>query len=110
MTSRDEAWVPGSCTLPTLERPVRLAEFDELFATALRNQTRLSSTCLRWDLDPAAEAVARELTGRETACCSFFTFSIAAAGAVVQVEVGVPAAYVEVLDALATRAATGMAA
>ena len=27
------AWVPEACTLPTVEQPVRVAEFDELFAT-----------------------------------------------------------------------------
>ncbi|WP_245718914.1 hypothetical protein [Micromonospora rhizosphaerae] len=42
--SRDDDWVPEACTLPTAERPLRVAEFDELFATALRGQTRLSPT------------------------------------------------------------------
>jgi hypothetical protein len=26
-------WVPEACTLPTAERPVRRAEFDNLFTT-----------------------------------------------------------------------------
>ena len=29
-----------ACTLPTAERPLRLAEFDELFATAVRRVER----------------------------------------------------------------------
>ncbi|WP_239166959.1 hypothetical protein [Actinoplanes italicus] len=40
-------------------RPLRVAEFDDLFATSMRDQQRLSPTRLRWRLDPAAEATAR---------------------------------------------------
>src|SRR5690348_16526591 len=63
-----------ACTLPTAERPLRLAEFQTLFATALRGQERLSPTHLRWRIDPAAESTARDLTARESECCSFFAF------------------------------------
>ncbi|WP_275980108.1 hypothetical protein [Couchioplanes caeruleus] len=42
-----------------MEQPLRLAEFDDLFATAVHGQQRLSATALRWSLDPAAEATAR---------------------------------------------------
>jgi hypothetical protein len=114
MTTDERGWVPRACALPTQERPLRLAEFDELFATALRGQQRLAPTWLRWRLDPAAERVARELAAREAACCSFFTFAFAPAGApgapgaeVLEVDVRVPAAHVAVLDALAARAAAG---
>jgi len=108
MTTNDPAWVPQACTLPTAERPVRVAEFDALFAMALHAQQRLASTRLRWRLDPAAEPAARDLAARETECCSFFTFTFAAAGDVVQLDVEVPAAHIAVLDALADRAAAGM--
>lgn len=101
--------MPAACTLPTADRPVRLAEFDDLFATALREQRRLAPTRLRWRLDPASEPVVRDLTGRETSCCSFFTFAISLVGGAVEVEVRVPDGHVEVLDALASRAATRMA-
>jgi hypothetical protein len=107
---KDEAWVPEACTLPTAERPLRLAEFDDLFATALRGQQRLSPTRLRWRLDPAAEPTARGLTARETECCSFFTFTFAPADCAVQIDVEVPGAHVDVLDALAERAAAERAA
>jgi len=106
-TTEDQAWVPEACTLPTVERPPRLAEFDDLFATALRGQQRLSATALRWYLDPAAEATARDLTSRESGCCSFFTFTFQPGGGALQLDVEVPAAHVEVLDALATRALAG---
>ena len=117
MTTNDEAtgpvWVPDACTLPTAERPLRLAEFDDMFATALRGQQRTASTELRWQLDPAVEATARELTARESACCSFFTFTFTRPGAAdgpLELLVQVPAGHVDVLDALAARAAAGMAA
>jgi hypothetical protein len=108
MSTDDEVWVPDACTLPTTERPLRLAEFDDLFATALHGQQRLSATRLRWRLDPAAEARARDLTGRETRCCSFFTFTFATADGAVQLDVEVPAAHVDVLEALAQRATAGI--
>ncbi|MBM0275173.1 hypothetical protein DKT68_13695 [Micromonospora acroterricola] len=110
MTSDDQAWVPEACTLPTVERPLRLAEFDDLFATALRDQQRLSPTALRWRLDKTAETTARELTGRESSCCSFLSFAFTEDGDGLRLDVQVPAAHVEVLDALAQRAAAGMAA
>jgi hypothetical protein len=110
MTSDDPAWAPEACTLPTVERPLRVAEFDHLFATVLRRQQRLSPTALRWHLDPAAETVARDLTGRESACCSFFTFTFDREGDELRLDVRVPAGHIPVLDALADRADAGMAA
>ncbi|MCG5443108.1 hypothetical protein NIE79_000905 [Micromonospora sp. NIE79] len=106
--SDDQAWVPESCTLPSGQRPLRLAEFDDLFATALLAQQRLSPTELLWRLDPAAEATARDLIGRESSCCSFFSFTLTAATGELRLDVRVPAAHVDVLDALALRAAAGM--
>ncbi|TDC84295.1 hypothetical protein E1193_06080 [Micromonospora sp. KC606] len=105
MTSDDPAWAPEACTLPTVDRPLRLAEFDDLFAAALHRQQRLSPTALRWHLDPAAEATARDLTDRESSCCSFFSFTFTADGPVLRLDVEVPATHVDVLDALAARAA-----
>jgi hypothetical protein len=102
---KPEGWVPQACTLPTIERPLRRAEFDSLFATALRAQQRVAPTRLRWTLDPAAEDLARDLTARETGCCSFFTFTFALSADVVHVDVEVPASHVDVLDALADHAA-----
>jgi hypothetical protein len=102
-----EGWVPQACTLPTLERPPRRAEFDDLFATALRRQHRLAPTRLRWELDPAEERRARDLTARETDCCSFFVFTFTSAPGRLLLDVQVPPGHVDVLDALAARAAGG---
>ncbi|MBM7489510.1 hypothetical protein JOD64_000732 [Micromonospora luteifusca] len=108
--SDDQTWVPESCTLPSGQRPLRLAEFDDLFATALLTQQRLSPTRLRWRLDPAAETAARDLTGRESSCCFFFSFTLAAETGTLRLDVQVPTAHVDVLDALARRADAGMTA
>jgi hypothetical protein len=97
-------WVPQACALPSVEQPLRVAEFDELFATALRELLRPTATSLRLVLDPSAARTARELTERETACCSFFTFTITDVGDELHVEVGVPPVHLAVLDALADRA------
>jgi hypothetical protein len=108
MTDSTEVWVLPACTLPTVQRPLRLAEFDALFAHGLTGQERVSPTLLRWTLDPGVELAARDLTARETACCSFFTFDFTIDARAVQLEVAVPPALTEVLDALAARAAVGL--
>ena len=108
MITNDQSWVPQACTLPIAERPVRAAEFDQLFAVALRSQQRVAPTVLRWRLDPAAESAVRDLASRETGCCSFFTFVFTQLQGAVQVDVEVPPASAGVLDALAERAAAGM--
>jgi hypothetical protein len=107
MATNDDnaAWVPEACTLPEAERPLRLAEFDDLLAAALRGQERLSPTRLRWRLDPATEQAARDLIRREAGCCSFFSFTFAPADGAVQLDIAVPEAQAGVLDALADRAA-----
>ncbi len=53
----------------------------------------------------AAEQAARDLAGRESGCCSFFSFTFASADGAVHLDVAVPEARVGVLDALADRAA-----
>jgi len=99
-------WVPQACTLPTAEQPLRIAEFDDLFATGLRGLARPGPTRLQLRLDASTEAAARDLTARETSCCSFFAFDyIPAPGGELLLDVTVPHAHVDVLDALAVRAA-----
>lgn len=53
------------------------------------------------------EDTARDLTARETSCCSFFAFAMKRHGPdSLTLDVRVPAAHVAVLDALAERAAS----
>jgi hypothetical protein len=108
MTDQMLDWTTPSCTLPTAEQPLRLAEFQRLFATSLRAQGRPSETRLRWRLDPASETTVRDLTVRESSCCSFFTFTITPSDGDLLVDVDVPTAHVTVLDALQAHAAAGM--
>lgn len=103
--SDDPGWVPDACTLPSVEQPLRAAEFDALFATGLRVVERPTATCLRLVLDRDAEQTARELTAREARCCSFFSFTFSTGSDGLGLQVDVPQRYVAVLDALARRAA-----
>jgi hypothetical protein len=99
-----EDWAPDACTLPTTERPLRVAEFDELF-TALRRSERPEPTRLDLVLPRDVEAAGRDLVRRESECCSFFTFEFEPAGDDVVMHIGVPPEHVEVLDALQARVA-----
>lgn len=97
--------MPDSCTLPTVQQPVRVAEFDSFFAESVRRSTRPERTRLDLVLADDAEPVGRDLAARETGCCSFFTFTFdtAATGPVMHIEV--PATYVAILDAFEQRVA-----
>lgn len=94
------------CTLPTEDQPLRLAEFDELFATALRSVQRPDPTWLRLRLATEADARAQELTAREADCCDFFDFDVHPASDEVLVDVRVPANRTSVLDGLERQART----
>jgi hypothetical protein len=104
----------AACTLPTDEQPLRVAEFDELFASCLTGTSRISARRLPLALSGPAELVERvqDLTDRESECCSFFSFSLSvddAGGDVpgathVILDIAVPVARVDVLDALTARA------
>jgi hypothetical protein len=98
-------WVPESCTLPTVEQPLRVAEFDHLFATAVGPAERLGPTGLRIPLPVGDEVVstARELVDRETGCCSFFSFDVRPSSAGTELEVRVPESQTAVLDAMQQR-------
>ncbi|WP_433157477.1 hypothetical protein [Kribbella sp. CA-247076] len=96
-------WAPGACTLPTAERPFRVAEFDALFAEHLRRATRVDLTTLDLTLAVAAHETAADLTARETECCSFFHFELTPYGDQLDLRITVPPAHVAVLDALSER-------
>lgn len=101
-------WVPQACTLPTAERPLRAAEFDELFAASVLGSSRPDPDRLVLSLEPTGEVAGRvaDLAMRETGCCSFFTFVLTAAGGALRLDISVPAGQVAVLDALAVRVAS----
>lgn len=103
----DLAWVPQSCTLPAEERPLRVAEWDALFAERLRTLSRPQPLRLRLELAGGAgvEERVRDLVERESGCCSFFTFTTVPGKDLVSLEVSVGQAHEAVLAALAARAA-----
>jgi hypothetical protein len=104
--------VPDACTLPTVEQPLRLAEFDTLFAAAVRAVEPDGPTRTRMRLTgpTGLAATVRDLTAREAECCSFFTFTVtpepADDGEAVILQMEVPDAYTGVLASLTDRAAT----
>jgi hypothetical protein len=106
-----ETWVPeDACTLPTAAQPLRVAEFDTLFATALRAVERRAPEVLRLVLDATAADRVRDLVARESACCAFFDFHLSSAGEHVVLDVRVPPARTDVLDGLARQAARALPA
>jgi hypothetical protein len=114
MALQTNDWAPvDACTLPTSEQPLRVAEFDDLFATSLRAVERLPGSAVRARLllggDDGLADRAQRLADAETACCSFFTFRVEPqpaldAEAMVALEIEVPAARSDVLAALVERA------
>ncbi|PJE95455.1 hypothetical protein CUT44_22855 [Streptomyces carminius] len=103
----DPAWVPRSCTLPTGELPLRVAEWEALFSERLASLSRPEPLHLRLDLaggEGAADRV-RDLAERESGCCSFFTFTTTGGRDLIRLDVSVDRAHEAVLDALAARAA-----
>lgn len=105
------AWVPQSCTLPTVEQPLRAAEFDAVFTSAVRSVERPGPDRVRLALKPTAEIASRvaDLAVRETGCCSFFTFALTATAGALHLDITVVPGHVDVLDALADRASAASA-
>ena len=105
-TSQKPGWAPASCTLPTVEQPLRQREFDDLFAAAVVSVQRIDPLTTRLQLKPEPSIAGRaaELAMRETGCCSFFTFALVITGERLSVDISVPAADGAVLDALTNRA------
>ncbi len=105
-----EQWAPAACTLPTTEQSTRLAEFDALFRAALLTVDRTSPTRLLLGLEsaPGREASVLDLTRRESECCSFFSFTLIDRGDLLLLEVAVAPAHVDVLAAVAERAALAL--
>jgi hypothetical protein len=121
---RPADWVPvEACMLPTAAQPLRVAEFDTLFAASLRAVEHPAGAATRARLVLAGDA---DLPGRvqrladaETGCCSFFTFTLTPLAAertgdrgdtaVVAVDIEVPAARANVLAALVERARRAVA-
>ncbi|MGW7685991.1 hypothetical protein ACWGID_34920 [Kribbella sp. NPDC054772] len=99
----DEIWASEACTLPTADRPFRVAEFDQLFADHLRHANRVDAQTLDLTLSLESRAAAADLTARESECCSFFTFTFAPTAEELHLRIAVPPTHTAVLDGLAER-------
>lgn len=98
-------WPPDACTLPTAERPLRVAESDTVFARGLLDFHRHAPGLLRLVLACEVERDLNDLIARETKCCSFFTFTTRREGERLTVDIEVPPDQETVLDALTARLA-----
>lgn len=103
----DLAWVPQSCTLPTEERPLRVAEWDALFSERLTSLSRPQPLHLCLDLagGEGVEDRVRDLVARESGCCLFFTFTTTPSEDLIRLDISVEQAHQPVLEALAARTA-----
>ncbi|MFB7176849.1 hypothetical protein ACFCYI_03960 [Streptomyces sp. NPDC056257] len=103
----DLAWVPQSCTLPTEERPLRVAEWDALCSERLTFLSRPQPFHLCLDLvsGRGVENRVRDLVERESGCCSFFTFTTTPGEDLIRLDIEVDQEHEAVLDALAARTA-----
>lgn len=102
----EQAWTaPEVCTLPAPDQPRRVAGFDQLFALASGHE-RPDPRRARWRLPARSGVAARaaRLMVRETRCCSFFTFTLAADAGGLLLTATVPPAHLAVLDLLVARA------
>lgn len=99
--------VPAACSVPAADHPLRVSEFDALFAGSLAGLERVDATTqdLRFRFEPGLDRSIGELAARETECCSFFTFTLDRAEGL-GLRVRVPGQYVEVLDGLQRLAQT----
>jgi hypothetical protein len=74
-----DLWPVGDfCTLPTASRPHRVSEFDELFRGQIDAPHWINADKVEFrfaSVDGLYEQLS-DLVARETACCSFFDFSI----------------------------------
>lgn len=94
-------WVSLGCTLPAGDQPLRVAEFDDLFAAALCGVERLdpspSTSVLGWKRRSGTSP-----PGGRVPLVLHLAVTVGDGG--LRVAVGVPSAHVDVLDALAARA------
>lgn len=101
----DHLLTTDACTLPTVERPMRLVEFDDLFRDSVHAVDREGLTTRLHLRGPAGlRDRVLDLTRRESSCCSFFEFTIEGDDAALTLGIAVPAARADILDALTDRA------
>lgn len=91
-------WVPSSCTLPTAERPLRVAEFDDVFRASTFVDRSVPERMRLVMADAVRLEEVQDLARREASCCSFLVFDVAAVDEGVSLDVRVPAAHIDALE------------
>ena len=108
--SMEDHMTTDACAMPAAERPLRLAEFDDLFASSARSVTREDDRVLIHLSGPSdLRDRVRDLATRETVCCSFFTFVVDGDEDNLTLHVAAPPERRPILDALAARAERAIA-
>jgi hypothetical protein len=101
----EDLMTTDACTMPTSERPLRLAEFDQLFAENVRRvERRPDGVTLHLSGTRGLRRKVEELTNRESECCTFFSFSVAGNDERLTLGISVPPMRREILDGVAARA------
>jgi hypothetical protein len=99
------------CTLPTAAQPMRVKEFDELFRYQVGQPRRTGPHRVEFSF-PSADGLSAQvsdLVARESACCSFFEFTIEGLDQDrLVLQIRVPANRDDVLDALTDLAITAI--
>ncbi len=91
----------SACTLPTRERPLRLAEFEQVFAESLTAvETGATQATLRLSGGPGLGARLQALTARESSCCNFFEFTVTGPDEDLCMTIAVPAQHSDLLSSL----------
>jgi len=112
VTPEKPGWVSDACTLPTVEQPLRVREFERLFADALTTvSARPDGRSLRLVLadGPGVYETATDLASRESECCSFFLFNVTRGSGVVTMDVRVDEPHTEVLSGVEQMARAALA-
>ena len=101
----DEWCARDACSLPIADQPGRVAEWDALFRTAVREIEAVPGG-VRFGLDRSRADVAgvADLADRESQCCAFFTFGVTVATDALALSVDADPEHAEVVAALAARA------
>ena len=96
---------PEACSLNPIEQPARVAEWDALFAAAVRAVKPVDDgVCLELVPAPGRASVAADLADREARCCEFFRFDVAIGAETLRLTVRADPPHTSVVEALAARA------
>jgi hypothetical protein len=102
--------IPIVCTLTPGDAYDRVSEWRDFLAGSVLSAAVVGDTELRLALDPLPESLlcAVDLSQRETACCSFFDFSLAISDSSCTLVIRVPPDAAPILRDFATLLPSGL--